>query len=319
MKRILLSAVAVATLACAGLPAANAADAPSIPPATAAELAKAPRMGPWGFDRSGQDLSVRPGDDFYRYVSGAYTDKLVIPSDRVNWGSFVQLRELSDARSRAVIETAAATRNPTGEAAQIGGLYNSFMDEARLETLGAKPLAADMARIKAARTREAMGRLMGQTQGRFGAALFGMYIGQDAKNPNAYALYIGQAGLGLPDRDYYLTDQFKSQKAAYRAYVAQMLTLAGWPDAKVKADQILAMEDRIAAASWSKVQQRDPDANFNPMTLAELSKMAPGFPWGAYLDGAGLKSVNRIIVGEKGAFAPIAAIYAETPIETLQA
>ncbi|MDH4383959.1 MAG: M13-type metalloendopeptidase [Caulobacter sp.] len=319
MKRILLSAVAVATLACAGLPAANAADAAPAPAATMAELAKAPRMGPWGFDPSGQDLSTRPGDDFYRYVSGVYTDKLVIPSDRVNWGSFVQLRELSDARSRAVIETAAATKNPTGEAAQIGGLYNSFMDEARLERLGAKPLSADMARIKAAKTHKDMARLMGQTQGRFGGALFGMGIGQDAKDPNAYALYVGQAGLGLPDRDYYLTNQFKTQKAAYRAYVAQMLTLAGWANANARADQILAMEDRIAAASWSKVQQRDPDANFNPMTVAELAKLAPGFPWAAYLEGAGLKSVNRIVVGEKGAFAPIAAIYAETPIETLQA
>jgi putative endopeptidase len=264
MKRILLSAVAVAALACAGLQAANAAEAAPAPTATMAELAKAPRMGPWGFDRSGQDLSARPGDDFYRYVSGVYTDRLVIPSDRVNWGSFVQLRELSDARSRAVIEAAAATKNPSGEAAQIGGLYNSFMDEARLESLGAKPLSADMARIRATKTHKDMARLMGQTQGRFGGSLFGMGIGQDAKDPNAYALYVGQAGLGLPDRDYYLTDQFKAQKAAYRAYVAQMLTLAGWANASARADQILAMEDRIAAASWSRAPSCRSSARDHP-------------------------------------------------------
>jgi putative endopeptidase len=323
MKRILLSACAVAALSVAGFSAAAiAADTPaaaSAPAATAAELAKAPRMGPWGFDLEGQDKSVKPGDDFYRYVNGAYTDKLVIPADRTNWGSFAQLRELSDARSRAVIETAAATKNPAGEAAQVGGLYNSFMDEPRLNGLDAKPLAADLAAIKAATTREQLATLMGQSQGKFGASFFGLYIGQDLKDPNVYAVYVGQAGLGLPDRDYYLTDQFKTQKAAYRAYIAQMLTMAGWADAEAKADQILAMEDKIAAASWSKVEQRDPDASYNPMSVADLAKLAPAFPWTNYLGGAGVSKATTIVVGEKSAFPKIAAIYAETPVDVLQA
>ena len=318
MKRLLLAAAAVATLSIAGISTAVlAADAAAAP--AAADLTKAPRMGPWGFDAAGQDTKVKPGDDFFRFANGTYIDNLVIPPDRTNWGSFIQLRDLSDARSRAVIETAAKTPNAKGEAQQIGGLYNSFMDVARLETLGARPLAADLAAVKAARTHDAMARLQGSTQGRFGSGVFGVGIGPEAADPTKYAVYVGQAGLGLPDRDYYLTDQFKDKKAAYRAYIARTLTLAGWANPEANADAILAFETKIAEVSWTKVQQRDPVASVNPMTVAELQKLAPEFNWTAYLTAAGLGAEKNIIVGEKSAFPKIAAIYKATPVETLQA
>jgi putative endopeptidase len=316
MKRLLLAAAAVAALSIAGVgTAVIAADAP----ATAADLAKAPRMGTWGFDLAGRDLATKPGDDFFRHANGAYVDKLVIPADRSSWGVSGQLRELSDARSRAIIETAAKTANATGEAQQIGGLYNSFMDESRLETLGAKPLAGDLAKVRFAKTHDQLAALQGTTQGRFGAGVFGVYIGPEAKDPTKYAVYLGQAGLGLPDRDYYLTDQFAEKKTAYRNYVAQLLTLAGWTNPQASADAIVAFETKVAEASWTKVQQRDPVASVNPMTVAELTKLAPDFNWLAYLTGANLAAEQNIIVGEKSAFPKIAAIYKATPIETLQA
>ncbi|MCE3289885.1 MAG: peptidase [Caulobacter sp.] len=319
MKRLLLAAAAVATLSIAGVSTAVIAADAAAPAAAAADLTKAPRMGPWGFDAAGQDTTVKPGDDFFRFVNGTYVDKLVIPPDRTNWGSFIQLRELSDARSRAVIETAAQAKDPKGEAQQIGGLYNSFMDEARLEALGAKPLAADLAAVKAARTHDALAALQGGTQGKFGAGVFGVGIGPEAADPTKYAVYVGQAGLGLPDRDYYLTEQFAAKKAAYRAYIAKTLTLAGWANPEANADAIVAFETKIAEASWTKVQQRDPVASVNPMTVAELSKLAPDFNWKAYLTAAGLGAESNIIVGEKSAFPKIAAIYKATPVETIQA
>ncbi len=317
MKRLLLAAAAVATLSIAGVSTAVIAADASAP--VSADLTKAPRMGSWGFDAAGQDMKVKPGDDFFRYANGTYVDNLVIPPDRTNWGSFIQLRELSDARSRAVIENAAKATNPKGEAQQIGGLYNSFMDEARLETLGAKPLARDLAAVKAAKTHDALAAVQGGTQGQFGLGVFGVYIGPEAADPTKYAVYLGQSGLGLPDRDYYLTDQFKDKKAAYRAYIAKTLTLAGWANPEASADAIVAFETRIAEVSWTKVEQRDPVASVNPMTVAELQKLAPDFNWARYLKGAGLGAEKTVIVGEKSAFPKIAAIYKATPVATLQA
>jgi putative endopeptidase len=322
MKRILLSAAAALALsAAAGVFAlANAADTAPTPATTApaADPTLAARMGPWGFDVAGMNRKVAPGENFVSYSSGAYLDALQIPADRVSWGSFNILAELSNNRTQAIIDRASATPGAVGEAQQIGSLYNSFMDEARLDALGAKPLTADLARIRAATTRAAQAGLMGRTQGAFGASFFGSYIWQDAKAPTQYAAYVSQGGLGLPDRDYYLDAKFADKKAAYRAHVAKILTLAGWPEAEKAASAILALETRIAQASWTKVEQRDADKTYNPMTIAELEKAAPGFPWAAWAKGAGLEGA-KLIVGEPSAFTKIAAIFGETPIATLQA
>ncbi|MES2033154.1 MAG: M13-type metalloendopeptidase [Pseudomonadota bacterium] len=322
MKRVLLSAAAALALtAAAGCFAlANAAETAAAPAsAAAADVTKATRMGPWGFDSAGMDRSVKPGTDFVRFAGGKYLDQLVIPADRTNWGAFASLRELSDARTKAIIEGAAANPNQAGEAQQIGGLYKSFMDEAAVEARDAKPLAGDLARIKAATSRDQIAELMGASQGRFGGSFFGAYIWQDAKAPTQYAPYVSQAGLGLPDRDYYLDAKFAEKKTAYRAYVAQMLTMAGWPNAEKAADAIVALETEIAQASWTKVEQRDAEKTYNPKTLAELETLAPGFPWAAWAKGANLTKADKLIVGEPTAFTRIAAIYAKTPVETLQA
>jgi putative endopeptidase len=322
MKRLLLSAAAALALSAAAgaFALANAADAA---PAAATSPVKDPtaaaRMGPWGFDIAGMDRKVAPGENFVRYATGTYLDNMVIPADRVSWGSFNALAELSNSRTQAIIDRASATQNATGEAQQIGGLYNSFMDVAGLDALGAKPLAADFARIRAASTREAQAGLMGRSQGAFGASFFGSYIWQDAKAPTRYAAYVSQGGLGLPDRDYYLDAKFADKKTAYRAHVAKVLTLAGWPGAEKAADAIVALETRIAEVSWTKVEQRDADKTYNPRTLAELEAMAPGFPWKAWARGAGLDGAGSLIVGEPTAFTKIAAIYGQTPVPVIQA
>jgi putative endopeptidase len=286
--------------------------------AQAADPLAAKRMGPWGFDLTGQDRTTSPGKDLSRFATGAFTDKLVIPADRSRWGSFDELRELSDARSRAIIEAAAADPS-SPEAAQIGALYASFMDETRVNALGAKPLAKDLAAIRAAKTKPQIAALMGKAMSTFTGSFFGAYVSDDQKIPGRYALYLSQGGLGLPDRDYYLKPAFAEKKAAYQAYVAQTLTAIGWSDPAVRAAEIVALETEIAQVSWTRAERRDDVKMYNPTSPKALAEMAPGFPWSHFLQAAGLAEQPRLVVGETSAFPKIAAIFASASIPTLQA
>jgi putative endopeptidase len=278
-----------------------------------------PQIKPWGFDLAGRDTAVAPGSDFYGYANGTYLKNLVIPPDRSRYGAFDGLQALSEDRVHGILEKAAADRDAGGEAGKIGAFYRAFMDERRIDDLGARPLAPLLAAIRAADTRPAIARLMGAGAKGFYGGFYGAAIEVDAKDPAHYAVYLGQAGLGLPDRDYYLEPSFAAQKTAYQAYVAQMLTLAHWPDADAQSRAIVALETQIAQASWSRAEERDPLKTYNPMTPAELQQLAPGVDWAAFLAGADVGSVKRVVVNEKSAFPKIAAIFAATPIKTLQA
>jgi putative endopeptidase len=160
---------------------------------------------------------------------------------------------------------------------------------------------------------------MGASQYGFGGSIFGAYVSDDAKDPKHYAVYLTQAGLGLPDRDYYLQASFAPQRAGYEAYVARMLTLAGWPDPARSAKAIVALETEIAQVSWTRADRRDDDKTYNPVETAKLPQFAPGFPWQAFMKAAHLAKADRVVVAENTAFPKIAAIYAKTPIETLKA
>ncbi len=319
MKSLLLCAAAAGALLTSAVQAETPASATTAASTTAAASLDAPRMGTWGFDLSGRKVGGVAGDNFYMFANGAWDARTEIPADRSRFGAFDNLRELSDARSRAVIEKAAATKDAKGEAQQVGGLFASFMDEATLEALDAKPLAGPLAEIKAAKTKSQIAAQMGRSSKNFSSSLFGLYIGQDAKDPSKYVTYIGQAGLGLPDRDYYLTDQFAEKKVKYQAYIAQQLKAVGWANPDKAAADIVALETEIAKVSWTKVQQRDPVASYNPMSPAELIKLAPDFDWTSFLAAADLSKVSVVAVGEKSAFPKIAKIFAATPVETLQA
>jgi putative endopeptidase len=316
----LLSACPAAAAPHAVKPAAKspaAAAAATAAPAT--DLTQAPRLGTWGYDLSARDTTVSPGADFFQYANGGYLKTLEIPADRTRYGAFDVLNELSQNRMRAVVETAAADKAATGERAKVGVLYRSFVDEAKVNALGAKPMAGDLARIRAIKTKGELARQMGATMGAFGGSLFSAGIAEDAKDPDHYAVYLGQAGLGLPDRDYYLEPQFAAQKAKYEQYVATMLKLAGWPKPAQNAKAIVAMETEIARSSWTRADRRDDIKMYNATPVADLGKLAPGFDWTAFLQGAKLAKVNQVVVQEKTAFPKIADIYARTPLETLKA
>jgi putative endopeptidase len=286
----------------------------------AAQPSGAPQFGPWGFDLSGADPKAKPGDSFDVYANGVWHERTQIPPDRVRFGVFDVLQEKSEEQLRAIIEDAAkANSSADGNARKIGALYNAFMDEARVDARDAAPLADDLARIREAKTKTDIARLMGASRVRFGASLFELTVYEDEKNPTRNALYASQSGLGLPDRDYYLRDTFKDKKAKYRDYVAKMLGMIGWPGPENIADDILALESRVAEASWSRAESRERDKTYNPKTRAELEAEAPGVAWSALLEAAGVGNVDRMVVEEWTAFPKFASIFADTPIETLQA
>ncbi len=314
-----LLATAALSLILAGpaLAAEGAVQSRAATPAPAS--AHQPVIGAWGFDPATMDTTVRPGNNFDRYASGVWKDKTTIPADRASWSVWDVLYDESQEQLKAIIETSAAHPESSPEAQRVGDFYASYMNEAAVDALGARPLAPALAEIRAAKTRTDIARIMGESFGKPGASLFSIYVDADLKDPDTNSAYIGQDGLGLPDRDYYLEANFADKKTAYQAYVAQMLTLIGWADADKAAADIVALETKIAEKHWTRAQAREIDQVYNPMTLSEIAAYAPGFDWAAWATAAKVPAVAHTVVGEKTAFPELAKIFGETNLDTLKA
>lgn len=281
------------------------AQSPTAPP-------PAPHYGTWGVDLAAMDRTVKPGDDFDHYVNGGWARKTEIPADQASTGVGYDVFNRSQAQIRALIETAAPTT-------PLGGMYRSFMNEAAVEARDDKPLMADIRRVRALADKDAFAKFMAETNGAFGSTIVSAGVAPDPANPAINTLFIGQAGIGLPDRDYYLTATFKPQLDAYRAYVERALTMIGDPAPSKNADAVLAFEKAVAQVSWAAAERRDIDKVNNPMTVAELQTFAPGLNWDAYLTASSINVRDKAIVLEKTAIKEIAALYDRTPLATLKA
>ena len=268
-------------------------------------------FGKWGVDLDARDTSVKPGDDFDKYANGSWFARTEIPADQASAGVDYDVYNLTQRQLRQLVTSAPAT-------SQVGGLYRSFMDEARVEALGIKPLMADIAAVSAIADKSAMARFMGGTQGGFGSSIVSGGPYADTADPTVNVLWLGQAGIGLPERDYYLNDSFKPQRDAYRAYIARTLKMTGNTDPEKAADAIMAFETEIAKVSWAIADRRDIGKINNPMSSDELAAYAPGLDWTAWFEGAGIAPQKRIIVNEKTAVRDIAALYATTPLDTIK-
>ncbi len=291
----------------------------------AAALAQdAPRFGSWGVDLAAMDKSVRPGDNFTDYVTGSWEKTAVIPPDRSRIGGFTDLQILSEKRLRAIVDelhTRPAARLNADER-KLRDFYDSFTDTAAIEANGLKPAAKDLAEIAAVKTPADVARIMASPRISAGA-IYGYGIGVDDKHPDNYSLNLSQAGLGLPDRDYYLSGNAELVKTreAYRKYLADMMALGGLSDASARADRVLALETEIARVQWGRADRRDADKIYNPMLVADLKKLAPEFPWDVFLKEGGVplttpKGPRYVIVAEKTAFEPLAKVFAATPVST---
>jgi putative endopeptidase len=288
--------------------------------ANAQDAAK-PLYGAWGIDLTAMDPQVKPGDDFYRYASGSWLARTEIPSDKPMASLRYDMTDRTQARLHDLMEAAAAAApaQPSSLQDKVGLFYKAFMDERQLEALGDKPIEPELKAIRDARDRNDIAALMGRNNDEFYGSTFTLATDADLKEVSRYAVYVSQAGLGLPDRDYYLKPGFAAQKAAYQKYVARLLTLVHWSDPEAGAADVVAFETRIAEASWTKAQQRDLEATYNPRSIGQLADLTPGFPWQSFLKAAKLGGIDRVVVAEKSAFPKIAAVYQSTPIEALKA
>jgi putative endopeptidase len=301
MRRALWASAAMSLFA-AGIPAAAA-----------------PQYGTWGFDLSAMDTSVKPGNDFNRYASGAWLDRTEIPADKALFTLRMTMNDAIEARLHDLMESAASQAKAGTLEGKAGAFYRAFMDESRIEAVGKGAIGAELKAIDDAADRTAITRLMGGNAIDFYGSIFSIGEDADLKNTSRYAMYLGQAGLGLPDRDYYLKPDFAAQKTAYQAYVAQLLSLLDWKDSAASAAAVVEFETRIAEVSWTKVEQRNLDKVYNPKSRAGLKALAPAFAWDVFLKGADLAAVNRVIASEVTAIPKIAAVFDSTPLPVLKA
>lgn len=261
-------------------------------PAVAADGSK-PDIGSFGFDVAGMDRTTRAGDDFVTHTSGTYLKTLEIPADKTSFGMFTKLRDLSQERTRTIIEKAAASAGaPGSEAQKVGDFYASFMDEAAIEAKGIAPIKPELDKIAAIADKTQLAAMFGRFS-RIGVSTpIGVGVGPDRKNPDAFQVGASQGGLGLPDRDYYLdmaNPKFAEARAKYQAYVATLLGLSGFADAGARATAIIALETKIAATHWTRVERRQAEKTYNPVARADLDRAYPGVDWGQLLTNAGLE------------------------------
>ena len=275
-----------------------------------------------GIDTQYIDASVRAQDDFYRHLNGEWLKVTQIPEDKSSWGTFAKLRDDVLPQLRGIIETAEAdkARKAGSDAQKIGDLYASFMDENKLETLGAKPLAGELNRIRAIKDKKAFPMLIAHLSELGVSTPYGVYVSQDARESTRYAVGISQSGLGLPDRDYYLKkDDAKmvDTLAKYEAHVAKILALGGDKHAAASAKAVVALETALAAAQWTKVENRDPVKRYNKTAIAKLPELAPGYDWQHALAAAGVASkVDYVIVNQPSYLAGFNAQLEKTDLAT---
>lgn len=317
MKKLLLCGAAMFALAACGEKAAqnDAVDTSTASTGGAQTVATA-ELGDWGIEIDDIDASVAPGDDFYRHVNGKWLDTFEIPEEFSRYGSFTVLFERSEERVRKIIEDAASGQNAAGSVEQkIGDFFASFTDVDAINAAGLEPLADDLNFLASLETHEDVARAMARSDLAL-QSFVGGWVDVDSKQPDRYIAYVTQSGLGMPNRDYYLEEQFADKRPKYKAYIEQILTLSGTENAAEKAQAIFDLEMRMAQAHWEPAKRRNRDLTYNLKTKDELADFAPGVPWEIFFAESGLDNQNEFVVREDDAIQKLAQIFSETPVET---
>lgn len=319
MIRKSLKRCSVAMLAAAAVAGCGRSEAP----AGVAEPPVVPRARS-GVLLENLDREIRPQDDFFRFVNGRWLSVTEIPADRSNYGTFTLLQENAERHLRAILEEAAERQAPIGSDEQkIGDFYASFMDEATIEARGLAPLEEELTRIEQIASRQDLSRYMGEAQ-RLGVPHpFSFFVAINKRKSTEYITTLYQSGLGMPDRDYYLSadERLKRVREKYRTYIEDLLTAAETPDAADAAERILALETRLAKAHWTRVQNRDAEKTFNRYELDELAKLAPAIDWREFLIGvvAPIDKVDAVNVTQPSFFEALSTLVAEVPLEDWRA
>lgn len=299
----------------------------------AAKEAPSATAGVAGLDLDGIDKTVKPGDDFYLYANGAWIAKAEIAPNRSSISPGLALYEEASRHTRDLIkEMAAGHAAPGSDQAKIADYYNSFLDADAMDARGLAPIQPLLDRIRAVKDKHELARLLGETlrtdtdplnnTNYHTPHLFGLWVAQDFNDTSHNAAYLLQGGIGLPDRDYYLsaTARMVELRGHYEVHVARVLALAGLSDseATAAAARVIGLETRIAKAHVDAVQSRDVAKANNPWTMADFNAKAPGLDWQAYFDGAGLKT-DHVIVWQPAGISSESALVASEPLEDWQA
>src|SRR5580704_4924591 len=294
-----------------------------------AQNAAAPAPETHGIVVADMDLSVKPGDDFYRYANGDWIKRTEIPPDRSDIGVIDSLIDLSQKRIAGLIEEAAKADAPPGSnTRKIADLYRSYMDEAAIEAKGLAPLRPQLDAIAAIRDKHELARALGESLrsdvdalncGCFHTPnLFGLWVAPSFNNPEHYTAYLLQGGLEMPDREYYLSESesMRDLRSKYQTHVSAMLKFAGFADTDVRAQHIIELEHTIAEKHISLVDQHDIYKANNTWKQADFAAKAPGLDWPEYFRGVSLSSQAKFIVWEPTAFTGESALVASTALDT---
>ena len=273
-----------------------------------------------GIDLANLDTTALPGTDFYQYACGGWMKNNPMPAEYSQYGSFTILAENNRKQMQGLIEELAKSQHEQGSVAQkVGDLYKIAMDSVKLNQEGINPIKGEMDEINGLKDKSELYSLLPSLARRGVGSYLGIYVGADEKNAAMNAVQIGQSGLSMGERDYYLADDEATTKIreAFKAHVVKMFQLAGYDEATANRarDIVMDVETRLAKAFRSRVELRDPQANYNKMTMAELKKQYPTFDWDAYLAGFGLKDVQEIIIGQPASLAAAAKELDTLPLE----
>ncbi len=320
IKNLLCAASVLALAACATKTPMEPAKAPAMAEKLMAAMDKPkPEIGTWGFDTAGKDTSIKPGDSFYQFANGTWVKNTPIPEDKSNYGMFTALSDRSDARTRTIIEEAAASKSAAGsEAQKVGDYYRSFMDEAAIEAAGVTPLQPYFAQIDAIKSKPALTGYFAKLATSATSVPFVSYVYIDDRQPDTHIGILSQGGLGLPDKDMYDVSkkQFEPIRAGYKQFITDMFRLAKFDNPEKRAAAVYALEEKLAAAQWSRLENRDPVKTYNKMSPADLAKIAPGVDWQNYLDVLGLGGQTAINVNQPTAFTKMAKLVSSQPLDT---
>lgn len=284
-------------------------------------VAAKPVLGTYGIATENMDTSIKPGDNFFKYVNGAWLDKTEIPADKSSYGAFTALRDLSDERVKVIIEDAAAKEAaPGSEEQKIGDFYAAFMDMDAINAAGMAPIAADLEKINAVTSKEEAAAIMGDPAMGVRAPVGG-WVDVDVKDVENYIFYITQSGLGMPNRDYYLDEGEKSDelRAAYVQYLRAMLEAAGDENPLGNARKIMAFETSMARVHWTNTKRRNRSLTYNKMRLERLTSYAKGFPWTEMLEASGLSDQTHFVVRENDAIRGLARIFDRADLDVIKA
>lgn len=271
-----------------------------------------------GFSIEYMDKSVSPAADFYHYADGTWIKDNPVPADKSRWGSFSELQERNWFLIHQILDSTVANAQPSNSPAQkVADFFRSAMDTNRLEELGFSPLQEDLKRIDAMQSYEDFLRLLADFHARGIDACFGRSAAPDAKNSAVYAFYLSQGGLGLPDRDYYLNERFARVREAYVAHITKMFGLLGESPASASTNAALVMdlEMALAKASKSRVELRDPIANYHKLTVAQFVGGFEDVDFNAYLQASGLQDLKDLIVRQPEFFQALYQLGRDHPLE----